>query len=416
MSRSVIVLGAGMVGVSSALYLQERGHQVLLLDRKAPGRETSYGNAGIIQREAVEPYPLPHAASEMVQHALGLSPAVSYHWQAMPALLPRLAAYWCASTSARHARISRDWATLIAHSTSEHAPWIEAAAAQDLVRKRGFHFAWREARGLREGLAKAQRYHDVHGVAFTALDGEALCAAEPALTRRFAGGVHWTDPWAVNDPGELVARYAALFVSRGGRLVRGDAASLKQTAAGWSVLSEEGPHEAQDAIVALGPWAEDLILPLGYRFPLFVKRGYHRHYHVERQLSMPLLCADDGVMLAPMAAGLRITTGAELARRDAPPSPVQLGMAEKVARQALALGAPVEAEPWLGSRPCTVDMKPVIGAAPRHRGLWFNFGHSHQGFTLGPATGRLLADLFDGSKPYVDATPFSPERFGSPGR
>lgn len=413
MTRSVIVLGAGMVGVSTALHLQARGHEVLLVDRKAPGRETSYGNAGLIQREAVEPYPLPQDPGELVQHALRLSPAVSYHLCALPGLMPRLAAYWWASTPSRHARIAKDWATLIAHSTSEHADWIEQAGAQDLVRKKGFHFAWRHAASFREGLAKAQRYHDQYGVQFSALDGEALCAAEPALTQRFAGGVHWTDPWAVNDPGELVARYAALFSARGGRLVRGDASSLKQAGKGWALITEEGPQQASDAVVALGPWAEDLILPLGYRLPLFVKRGYHRHYQVPRQLSMPLLCADDGVMLAPMRTGLRITTGAELAQRDAPPSPVQLAMAEKVARRALSLGEPVEAQPWLGARPCTVDMKPVIGAAPRHPGLWFNFGHAHQGFTLGPATGRLLADLFDGQTPYVSATPFLPDRFGA---
>ncbi len=413
MTRSVIVLGAGMVGVSSALHLQARGHDVLLVDRKAPGRETSYGNAGLIQREAVEPYALPREPGELLQHALGLSPAVSYHWRAMPSLIPRLAAYWCASTPSRHAGIAKDWATLIAHSTSEHADWIVQADAQDLVRKKGFHFAWRHAASFREGLAKAQRYHDQYGVAFSQLDGEALGAAEPALTRRFVGGVHWTDPWAVNDPGELVARYAELFVRRGGRLMLGDAASLKQSGKGWSVITEEGPQQAGDAVIALGPWADDLIRPLGYRLPLFVKRGYHRHYRVPVQLSMPLLCADDGVMLAPMRAGLRITTGAELALRDAPPSPVQLAMAEKLARQTLSLGEPVETEPWLGSRPCTVDMKPVIGAAPRHPGLWFNFGHAHQGFTLGPATGRLLADLFDGSTPYVDAAPFLPARFGS---
>lgn len=413
MARSVIVLGAGMVGVSTALHLQARGHEVLLVDRKAPGRETSYGNAGLIQREAVEPYPLPRAPGEFVQHALGLSPAVSYHWRALPLLAPKIAAYWWSSAPSRHARIAREWATLIEHATSEHADWIVAAGAQDLVRKQGFHFAWRHAATLREGLAKAQRYHDHYGVAFTALDADGLCTAEPALTRRFAGGVHWTDPWAVNDPGELVARYAALFVGRGGRLVQGDAATLAQTGTGWSVMTADGLQQAEDAVIALGPWADDLIRPLGYRLPLFVKRGYHRHYQVERPLQAPLLCADDGVMLAPMAAGLRITTGAELALRDAPASPVQLAMAEKLARQTLTLGAPVESEPWLGARPCTIDMKPVIGAAPRHRGLWFNFGHAHQGFTLGPATGRLLADLFDGATPYLDPAPFRPGRFGN---
>ncbi|GAB4060617.1 FAD-binding oxidoreductase [Uliginosibacterium sediminicola] len=413
MTRSVIVLGAGMVGVSTALHLQARGHDVLLLDRKAPGRETSYGNAGLIQREAVEPYPLPREPADLLQHAFGLNAAVSYHWRALPSLLPRLAAYWYHSSPKRHARISRDWSTLIAHATSEHAEWIVSAGAQDLVKESGFRLAFRHAQSYAKGVAKARHYHDTYGVRFEALDSDALSAAEPALQQRFAGGVHWVDPWAVNDPGELVARYAALYQRRGGRLVSGDASTLRQTSHGWQVITAEGPQQASDVVVALGPWADDLIRPLGYHLPLFVKRGYHRHYQVERQLEMAVLCADDGVMLAPMSAGLRITTGAELALRDAPPSPVQLAMAEKVAARALALGAPLEATPWIGARPCTTDMKPVIGAAARHPGLWFNFGHAHQGFTLGPASGRLLADLFDSQTPFIKAEPFAPARFGA---
>ena len=116
-------------------------------------------------------------------------------------------------------------------------------------------------------------------------------------------------------------------------------------------------------------------------------------------------------MLAPMKRGLRLTTGAEFAALDAPATPVQLAQAERSTRQLFELGAGVEPQPWLGARPCTVDMKPVIGAAPRHAGLWFNFGHAHQGFTLGPASGRLLAELIGGEAPYVDPAPFSPRRF-----
>jgi D-amino-acid dehydrogenase len=166
-------------------------------------------------------------------------------------------------------------------------------------------------------------------------------------------------------------------------------------------------------VIALGPWAPALTKPLGYRFPLFVKRGYHRHYVVERMPNRPLLDAENGVVLAPMQRGLRLTTGAEFAHHDAPPTPVQLQRAERYARELLRLGAPVESTPWLGARPCVADMRPIVGRAPHHRGLWFNFGHAHQGFTLGPATARLVAELIDGAPPYIDPLPYDPIRFGS---
>jgi D-amino-acid dehydrogenase len=112
-----------------------------------------------------------------------------------------------------------------------------------------------------------------------------------------------------------------------------------------------------------------------------------------------------------MAAGLRLTTGAEFARLGAPPTPVQVQRATRDARELLALPEAPAAKPWLGNRPCTVDMKPVMGPAPHHAGLWFNFGHAHQGFTLGPVAGRLLAELIDGAPPCVDPGPTLPARW-----
>ena len=240
-------------------------------------------------------------------------------------------------------------------------------------------------------------------------DSGALAAAEPALRQRLAGAIHWTDPWSVSDPGELVERYAALLARSGGRVVRGDAATLRATATGWAVQTDAGTVDAGQTVIALGPWADTVLAPLGYRLPLFVKRGYHRHY-TGTGPNLPLLDADRGLVIAPMKRGVRLTTGAELTDIDAPATPWQLERAETSARELLDLPQPVEPAPWRGARPCTPDMKPVIGAAPRHPGLWFNFGHSHQGFTLGPVSGRLLAELMDGERPVVDPQPYGPQR------
>jgi D-amino-acid dehydrogenase len=215
----------------------------------------------------------------------------------------------------------------------------------------------------------------------------------------------------VSDPGGLVTAYAALFQGLGGAFVHGDATTLTQTSSGWSVQGTDGLIEAEAAIVALGPWSPDLLRRFGYRFPLVRKRGYHRHYAGGTALQLPLVDASLGYGMAPMARGVRITTGAEFTGPDAPPTPVQLDHAEAAARQLVDLGDRVEADPWYGTRPCTPDMLPVLGPAPRHRGLWMNFGHGHQGFTLGPVTGRLLAELMTGESPVVAAAPYRPERW-----
>ena len=125
----------------------------------------------------------------------------------------------------------------------------------------------------------------------------------------------------------------------------------------------------------------------------------------------PVLDADDGYVLAPMTRGIRLTTGAEFARRDTPPTPVQIEQTEPIARKLFPLGERLDTKPWMGCRPCLPDMLPIVGKAPRHERLWFDFGHQHHGFTLGPVCGRLLAEMMTGETPFTDPAPYRPDRF-----
>lgn len=408
---SAIVLGGGMVGVGSALHLLRRGWSVALVDRKEPGRETSYGNAGIIQSEAVRPYAMPRDLVSFVRIATGRANDVRYRMMSLPYHVEPLLRYWWHSAPVRHRRITAAYAALIAHATSEHDILVREAEAGALVRREGYRLLHRDQAALDEAIATAEANRREYGVRFRVLTGRELANAEPILKDDFPGAIHWLDPWTVSDPGALVASYANLFRRLGGTMLRGDAQTLTQTASRWSLLTDAGRIDAQAAVVALGPWSPDLMRRFGYRFPLVRKRGYHRHYRGGRTLDLPLVDPGFGYAMAPMTDGLRITSGAELTSPDAKPTPVQLTRAEVAARQLLDLGSAVETAPWHGTRPCTPDMLPIIGRAARHDGLWLNFGHGHQGFTLGPATGRLLSELMSGETPAVEASPYRPDRY-----
>jgi D-amino-acid dehydrogenase len=411
MSNPVLVLGAGMVGTCTALHLQQRGLDVTLVDRRTPGLETSFGNAGLIQREAVQPYAFPREAGFVLNAALGRGAEVHWHLRGLWQMARPLLRYWRHSAPHGHARATEAYSRLIAHATHEHALLLAAAGAEDMVTREGFRFLFRTPQALHGAVQRARALEDQFGVRHHAEDSAALARAEPALRQSLAGAVHWLDPWAVRDPGALVQRYADLFVARGGRVLTGNAHTLQATDTGWSVLTHEGRIDAQQVVLALGPWADGIVRTLGYRFPLFIKRGYHQHYPAAATLRQPMLDAERGYVLAPMQRGMRLTTGAEFAPIDAPPTPVQLKKAEAMARELVDLGEPLPEPPWLGARPCTADMLPVMGPAPRHRGLWFNFGHAHQGFTLGPVAGRLLAEMIEGGRTWIDPTPYLPARF-----
>lgn len=399
-----------MVGTCTALHLQQRGFEVTLVDRREPGRETSFGNAGIIQREAVEPYAFPREPGFLLNAALGRGAEVNWHARGLWQMGGALWRYFRNSHPRLHAKATEAYSRLIAHATHEHAALIASAGAEDLVAREGFRFAFRTPQAFEQAVQRAQDLAQRFGVRHHAEDGRALSRAEPALRAPLAGAVHWLDPWTVNDPGALVQRYADLFVARGGCVRVGDALTLQADGAGWSVLTQDGRMAAEQVVLALGPWAGDYLTALGYRFALFIKRGYHQHYRSPVTLRQPLLDAERGYVLAPMQRGLRLTTGAEFAPIDAAPTPVQLQKTEALARQLLDLGEALPEPPWLGARPCTPDMLPVMGPAPRHKGLWFNFGHAHQGFTLGPVAGRLLAEMVQGERTWIDPQPYSPAR------
>jgi D-amino-acid dehydrogenase len=414
LKADVLVLGAGMVGVGAALHLQKRGRDVVLLDKHAfAGEETSYGNGGLIECASVFPYMFPRDFGQILRYALNRAPQVRYSVYDLPAFLPWLVRYYLASSPARALHSAMAELPLIQRSLIEHEALIAEANVPELLRRTGWIKLFRSEATLANASRDLERARQ-YGVAGEILDAKAILAREPNLTGDFAGATYFPTPGFVPDPGGLAKAYAALFGRKGGRFLVGDARTLEQSGGRWRVATLEGTLTAREVVVTMGPWSDQIFGPLGYSIPLSVKRGYHLHLQPRGNavLNHPVLDADLGYLLAPMNRGIRMTTGVEFTRRDAPPTPVQVLRALPRAHALFPLGDPIDAKPWMGARPCLPDMLPVIGKASRHVGLWFDFGHQHHGLTLGPATGRLLAEMMTGETPFADVRPFAVERFG----
>ena len=412
MKTDVIVLGAGIIGLGAALNLQAKGRSVTLIDRGEPGRETSFGNAGIIERASIYPYAFPRAVGDLLRYALNGTPEAYYHLNALPRVANFLARYWWHSAPSRHA-IARDGALpLIENSLSEHEKLIKEAGAHNLLKRLGWIKLFRNEDKFRQAINDVDELR-AHGLTFELLDADALAAREPDLKERFMGGIHYRDPANISDPGALSQAYADLFTRKGGVFLHGDARTLSEGPEGWTVQTEKGLVTARDVVIALGPWGQDLAEAFGYKLPMAVKRGYHMHYKPAGHavLHHTLLDTDNGYVLAPMDKGVRLTTGAEFAMRDAPPTDVPLSRTEPHAKKMFPLAERLDEKPWMGSRPCTPDMLPIIGPAPRHKGLWFNFGHAHHGLTHAAVGGRLLAEMMTGEKPFADPKPYAVTRF-----
>jgi len=413
MRYDVIVVGAGIVGTSIAWHLQKNNAQVLLLDKKLPGEETSYGNAGIITREAVNAKPFPRSAKEIFSVLPNNRTDIRYRWLAIYGFQRPLFQYWLHSSPKNVEVIDKEWATLIEHCTNEHEPMIKAAGAEALVSKIGWIELHRHSIDFEKAISKAVKAAE-QGVEYQVLSLVALQALEPNLNvTDYIGGIHWKNSWQIKNPSHLVKAYAKNFAAMAGEVKQLTVTDIMQTAEGWQVVCGNDSYACQHVVIAAGPWSAELIKPLGYHIPMFPMRGYHQHFKVtpKNALSHSLFDVDKGFVMGAMEQGIRVTTGAEMANLDAPKKFAQLEAVLTHARKLAPLEDAVEAEAWCGARPCMPDMKPVIGRASKHDNLWFAFGHAHQGLTLGPVTGRLIEEMIHNKPLFIDAKPFSSHRF-----
>ncbi|QMV74815.1 FAD-binding oxidoreductase [Comamonas piscis] len=412
---SVAVLGAGMVGVASALALQKKGFRVTLLDRLAPGEETSYGNAGVIARSSLMPFNNPSLWGNLP--VLLKNQSAGFRYQAQ-FLLQNLG--WAARFVAQARRTAFEETTtaldsLIRLSMTEHAQLLRASGAAHRMRDNGWMFLYRQSAAFAGGaLARERMAH--FGVATEVLERDHIRQLEPALNPIFERALWVKDTWSVDSPGDVVKAYAELFRKQGGQYAQARIKTVEPLAGSrWRIRADGAQDglEADRVVVALGPWSRQFMATLGVKVPMAYERGYHMHFAppASCNISRPVYDTAGAYVLSPMEQGLRLTSGVELTDIDAPTNPVQLGLAEAAAREAIDMGQALEPAPWMGSRPTLPDSRPIIGAMPGQRNLWLAFGHQHIGFSTGPGTGAILAALMRGDDAPVDVRPFRAERF-----
>jgi D-amino-acid dehydrogenase len=409
-SADVIVLGAGIVGVSAAYAVRQRELSVILVDRREPGSETSYGNAGILSSGSILPLNKPSLWSALPSYVTNGNAALRWDPAWGIRNIDWLVRFLANATTSRVKPRATALHGLIGASLKLHREWIVKADVAQRIRETGWLKAWRS-----DALAAAkqeQAFLAEYGIASQILDRQAISALEPNILPVYKVGLLHTQTASVDSPGAVVNAYAQMFMGSGGHFRQSQINAVVPDREGWRVELSDGGISARHVVVALGPWSADLLRPLGYRVPMGFERGYHREFkpNPARSLQRPIHDADEGFLITPMEQGIRVTTGVELTARDAPSSFAQLDQVVPVARGVVEFGDAV-GEPWRGARPTLPDSLPMIGPAPRHSGLWLAFGNQHIGFTTGPATGAAIAAMIGGGTPSFDAGAFSPSRY-----
>lgn len=404
----VAVVGGGLVGAACGAALAARGLRVRLLDPMAPQAAASFGNAGHIATEQIEPLASPDTLRAALGYLFRRDAPLALAPARLPSAAPWLARFVWAARPSAYARGVRALRLLQDRAMNDLRDLLDTAGGGELLHEAGHLLAFEDDGGEARELRRCARL----GVSSRPAAPEDREALEARLGRRFAGLVHFPGSGHVDDPDAVRRALFAAVAAGGGELVRGRASAVRAAGAGYRVIADTGVIEAERVVLAAGAWSGPLARGLGVRAPLEVERGYHLTFpgHAP-DLGRPVAFGERKVILTPMSCGLRIAGFVEFAGPSAPPRASRYALLRRhllAVAPALALSAPTA---WMGLRPSLPDHLPAIGPLPGHPRVIAAYGHQHLGLTLCGVTARLVADLAEGREPPLPLAPFRPGRF-----
>lgn len=410
--KTVAIVGAGIVGVATALWLQRAGHDVVLVDPKGPGAATSFGNGGILASCACVPVTVPGVARKAPGMLLDRDGPLFLRWAYLPRLLPWLGRYLAHATDAETVRIARALHPLVGDSLADHQALAAGTGAERYVVPCDYLYLYRDrAEFAADGYGWKLRREA--GWDWEEIGGADVRAAEPLVGPEQGFAVRMGRHGRISDPGAYVEALAAEVVRQGGRMLRAGVEDIVVAEGRVTGVRAGGETVAcDDVVIAAGAWSATLCARLGLTVPLETERGYHMElWEPEAMLRAPLMVASGKFVATPMdgrvrLAGLLEFGGLAAAASRGPEALLERGVGRVF--PGLRWG---ETTHWMGHRPALADSLPAIGPVPGVAGAWLGFGHHHVGLTAGAITGRLLAQGIAGLRPNIDLAPYAPARF-----
>ena len=413
MSKTIAVIGAGIVGVSTAIWALRDGHKVLLIDREGPAAGTSFGNGGVLASCSVVPVSTPGLLRKAPGMLFDRDQPLFLKWRYLPKLLPYLVKFLRHANAQDAAERARAMAPIIGDSLADHQAlatgtgaekWIVPSDYLFLYNNRAHYEADSFGWGVRRDL----------GFEWEELEEAAFRTYDPVFGSDISFAAKVADHGRIADPGAYVKALAAHAETLGARFVKGEVTDIARENAevcGVRVKGETIPCDA--VVVATGVWSGPLAAKLGLSVPLETERGYHIEFWEPSFMPRaPVMVASGKFVMTPMEGRLRLAGVVEFGGLDAPPSKAPIALLERQARAVLPGLTWKDRTEWMGHRPAIANSTPLIGEVPGLKGAYLGFGHDHVGLTGGPKTGRLISQLISGRQPNIDMGPYAPSRYG----
>ena len=413
-TKTIAIIGAGIVGVSTAIWLQRDGHKVILIDREGPAAGASHGNGGVLASCSIIPVAVPGLLRKAPGMLFSPDQPLFMKWSYLPKLMPWLVSFLKTTNETAVRRRAAALAPIIGDSLADHQALAAGTGAEKWIEPSDYLFLYRD-RAHYDSDALGWSVRKEHGFAWEILEGEAFRAYDPIFAQTIGLAARVGDHGRIRDPGAYVKALAAHAEAQGAKFIRAEVTDFVRENGQVTGVRAGGETIACDAVaLCTGAWSKVLAAKLGLKAPLESERGYHLElWEPSVMPRAPVMVASGKFVATPMEGRLRLAGVVEFGGLDAPPSRAPFDLLERNIRAAIPGITWKKTVEWMGHRPSMADSIPVIGEVPNIAGAFVAFGHDHVGLTGGPRTGRIVAQLMSKTTPNIDLSPYSPARFSA---
>ena len=409
--KKIVIIGSGIVGICTAVELINRGFSVTVIDPNEPGSQTSYGNAGVLTDTSLMIINNPQLLRSLYSLIFKRKTSFRYSKLFVFSRISWVINFLMFSKSKHMELAAKALRELQVLSLKTHKKLIKKTKSSNNIESPGWLKVFKTPLSF-EKYAFELDILDKNKAEYTLLNTAEIKKQFPDLQIEYYKGVLFKNSLRVKSPIELSKNYFKNFIKSGGNFYKEICKDIKYINGNWTVILDKNKKIFDEVVICTGPWSKDFLSNLGYKIPLAWERGYHHHFSTKKDidLSPAIHDVDGGFVYSCNKNEIRVTSGVELNFREAVSNEEQINEVVKKLKIILPLKNKLTKTPWLGSRPTIADSLPMIGKAPKHKNLWFNFGHNHIGLSTSAGSGVILADMIENKKTSINVDPFLPER------
>ena len=411
-SFKIGIVGAGIQGISNALFLQKKGFKVTIFDREEPGSPAaSYGNAGHFSPYASVPLNRPDVITDVPAMLLSTSGPLALKWNYIPKMIPWLLRFIKNCTSKKMMHTAKNMHQILDLALPAYDELFDEIHLDGLVEKKGILYIWnnkdlksreleiniRGELGVEQQIVTPKEIHDL----------------EPHIKPFYHGGVYYSYARHARNPRKILLKLFELFLKKGGKFLKSNIKDIQFDNENPLLKTESQTFKFDKVVIACGAFSKILTDKLEENIPLDTERGYHVHFKgCDHLLNRPVIFSNRGFGISPMEQGLRVVGTVEFGGLNNPLSKSRIKNLIDNAKYMLD-GLPEHEDEWLGFRPSLPDFLPVIGPSKKYRNIFYSFGHHHLGWTLGAISGKIISKMVANENTNLELKPYSSVRFSA---